>query len=153
LNRLSDRLSIPIASSALLQIPSIRTFLTPSQLIGVLTYDGARLGSSHLEQLNIDPKTVHIRGMPADGHLRAVIQDGATYNEVAMEREMVAEARELMRGSPDIGALVLECTQMPPFAEAIQRAVKVPVYDVYTMGMWFYSGLVRRSPESWTQNK
>jgi hypothetical protein len=44
-----------------------------------------------------------------------------------------------------VGAVVLECTQMPPFAEAIQKVVGLPVYDVYTMGMWFYSGLASRN--------
>lgn len=91
--------------------------------------------------------------MPANGHLRAVIQTGAEYNELAMKQEMVDEVTALLQQNPNIGALVLECTQMPPYAEAIQRAVKVPVYDVYTMGMWFYSGLVRRTPKSWNEIK
>ncbi|KAF2798715.1 hypothetical protein K505DRAFT_295997 [Melanomma pulvis-pyrius CBS 109.77] len=149
--RLAERLPVPIATSALLQIPSIRAFLPARQSIGVLTYDGARLGTAHLEQLGIDPTLVCIRGMPANGHLRAVIQNGAEYDELALEREMVDEATALLQQNPNIGALVLECTQMPPFAEAIQRAAEVPVYDVYTMGMWFYSGLVRRTPGSWNK--
>lgn len=88
--------------------------------------------------------------MPANGHLRKVIQDGAKYDEIAMEQEMVDEATELVRNEAGrIGAIVLECTQMPPYAEAIQRTVGVPVYDVYTMGLWFYSGLTRRCPMAW----
>lgn len=70
-----------------------------------------------------------------------------------MEGEMVGAAGELVDGiardGERLGAIVLECTQMPPYAEAIQRRVGVPVYDVYTMGMWFYEGLVRRKPARW----
>lgn len=136
-----------------MQIPSILAFLPKGYVIGVLTYDGARLGSDHLRQLSIDPSYVHIRGMPANGHLRAIIQNGAQYDESFMEREMVNEAvalvKEMQSRGKLLGAIVLECTQMPPYAEAIQKKVDVPVYDVYTMGIWFYSGLVRRTPAAW----
>lgn len=93
--------------------------------------------------------------MPANGHLRAVIQNGATYDASEMEKEMVGQAGKLVEqvGSKRnaLGAIVLECTQMPPYAEAIQRRIKVPVYDVYTMGQWFYSGLVRQTPSEWNK--
>lgn len=150
---LSPRLSIPISTSALVQIPSVLTFLDHDALICVLTYDAERLGHAHLESLDIDPQRVHIKGMPKGGHLRAVIQKGAEYNRALMEQEMVDAAVDLMESTnlegEKIGALVLGCTQMPPNAEAIQRKVAVPVYGVYTMGLWFYSGLVRRSPAQW----
>jgi hypothetical protein len=140
---------IPIATSALIQIPTLRALLPASKAIGVLTYDGARLGEKHLFALGIDPATVHIRGCAANGHLRHVIQDGEEYNAMMMEAELVSEASELIKQYPLIGALVLECTQMPPYAKAIQERTGLPVYDVYTMGMWFYSGLSRSQPEGW----
>lgn len=151
---LASKLPIPICASALVQIPSVCAFLDVDCLIGVLTYDAERLGNAHLKNLHIDPNRVRIKGMPENGHLRAVIQKGAQYDGTIMEREMVAAAVELMETanlrSERIGAIVLECTQMPPYAEVIQRKVVVPVYDVYTLGMWFYSGLVRRTPAQWS---
>jgi Asp/Glu/hydantoin racemase len=132
------------------QVPSVLALLPVDKKVGVLTYDGSRLGALHLESLGIDPRRVRIRGMPNDGHLRRVIQDGVKYDEIAMEREMVDEAEALVKSEEGaISAFVLECTQMPPYAEAIQRRVDVPVYDVYTMVQWFYSGLVRRRPAIW----
>jgi len=41
----------------------------------------------------------------------------------------------------DIGAIVLECTNMPPYAAALQAAVGMPVYDIYSMIMWLHAGL------------
>lgn len=91
--------------------------------------------------------------MPKNGHLRAVIQKGVEYDSALMEQEMVDTAVDFMESTKfkgeKIAALLLECTQMPPYAEAIQRKVAVPVYDVYTMGLWFYSGLVRSSLAQW----
>lgn len=62
---------------------------------------------------------------------------------------MIDAANELLSKHSDIGAFVLECTQMPPFGESVQRATGLPTYDVFTMGHWFYSGLVRRRPNGW----
>lgn len=144
------RLSVPVATSALCQIPSIQALLPRSSAIGVITFDGAKLTPLHLKQISVqDPSRVHIIGPDDNGELKKLVRDGAPYNHSGIEDELVACARDIVNDHPDIAALVLECTQMAPFAEAIQKAVKLPVYDVYTMGCWFYSGLVRSRPQAW----
>lgn len=149
-SEISERLDIPIATSALIQIPSILAILPPKQSIGVITYDNSKLGVQHLSQLGIvDPSRVHMTGAPRQGALRKLIEQGGDYHFVEMRDELVKVTEDLIQEHPDIGTILLECTQMPPFAEAIQKAVKLPVYDVYTMALWFHSSLIRRSPESW----
>lgn len=63
-----------------------------------------------------------------------MIRDGLLYVHEKLEAELVQAAWNLVKRRPDVGAIVLECTQLPPFAKAIQAAVKVPVFDVYTLG-------------------
>lgn len=123
--------------------------MNPVGKVGVLTYDDARLGSTHLEKLGIPSSRVIIRGAPETCNLRRHIQSGAEYVHEQMENDLVALAQEMVRGCPEIAALCLECTQMPPFAEAIQVATGKPVYDIYTAGCWFYSGIVRQRPPRW----
>lgn len=150
--QLAARLPIPIATSSLLQLNSILPFLSPDKTVGILTYDSARLGNTHLAHVGLSPDQVrrtHIKGPPASGHLRRLIEKSSPYSYAAIEAELVGTATELTQEYPDIGAILLECTQMPPFATAIQRAVQLPVYDVYTMGCWFYSGLARKRPVTW----
>lgn len=149
-SEISTRLKIPIATSALVQIPSILAILPPHQSIGVITYDNSKLGLQHLSQLGIaDPSRVRITGAPRQGALRKLIEQGGDYHFVAMRDELIKATQDLIGEYPDIGTILLECTQMPPFAESIQKAVNLPVYDVYTMALWFHSGLIRQSPESW----
>lgn len=144
------RLSVPVATSSLCQIPSIQAILPRDRSIGVITFDGAKLTPTHLTQLRVaDVEKVFIVGPDDNGELKKLVRDGAKYNHGGIEEELVACAREIVRVHPDMGALVLECTQMAPFAEAIQKAVDLPVYDVYTMGCWFYSALVRTRPAAW----
>lgn len=84
-----------------------------------------------------------------------MIQENAPYVHADIETELVQVAKSAVEehgnGEGAVGAVVLECTQMPCFADAIQNAVGtgIPVYDVYTMGCWFYEGLVRRRPATW----
>lgn len=152
--RLAARLPIPIATSALVQIPSIMAIMAPSQTLGILTYDSQRLQLAHVESAGVHPALldrVHIAGAPTGGHLHRLVQQNAAYDHKAIEAELVATAQQLIQEWPTMSVLVLECTQMPPFAEAIQRSMgrSVQVYDVYSMVNWFYGGLVKRVPSSW----
>ncbi|KAH8649987.1 hypothetical protein BX600DRAFT_554424 [Xylariales sp. PMI_506] len=146
---LAERLPIPIMTSSLVQVPSILALLPPLHVVGILTYDDERLGPSHLEKLGIPPARCKIRGAPKDGALRRHIQLGEEYVHEEISAELVAVAQLLLADHPETAALCLECTQMPVFAEAIHRATGLPVYDIYTAGCWFYSGLVSRRPQRW----
>jgi hypothetical protein len=126
-----------------------------SQMLGSLTYDSKRLTRAHVEHAGLHPAfldRVHIAGAPAGGHLHRLVQQNAAYDHEAIEAELVVAAKRLVQEWPTMSVIVLECTQMPPFAEAIQRGVgkSVQVYDVYSMVNWFYGGLVKRVPPSWS---
>jgi hypothetical protein len=49
----------------------------------------------------------------------------------------------LLSVNPDIGAVVFECTNLPPFSDEVSRVFGLPVYDIITLGRWFYSGLIQ----------
>ncbi|KAJ3564087.1 hypothetical protein NPX13_g7968 [Xylaria arbuscula] len=149
---LSERLPIPIATSSLLQIPSILSFLPPKKKIGIITYNGDELGPLHFERLGIPPenaKRCYIKGMPSGGALQGLVRGQIPYSYANIEVEMVNAARDLVAEHEDIAAIVLECVQMPVYADSVQKAVNLPVYDLYSMVNWFYSGLVRRRPATW----
>jgi len=62
-----------------------------------------------------------------------------------LEKEITSVAESLVRENPDVGALVLECTDMPPFAHLIQKAVNLPIFDLITLTNMVYNAVVRRS--------
>jgi hypothetical protein len=68
--------------------------------------------------------------------------------DVALAEQDILEAgRDLLARHPDVGAIVLECTNMPPYAAALQAQTGLPVYDIYSMITWFHAGLRPRSFE------
>lgn len=60
------------------------------------------------------------------------------------EADMVKTCREVVAQHPDIGALMLECTGMQPFARAVQQAVDLPVWSWGTLLDYAYSAVVHR---------
>ena len=62
-----------------------------------------------------------------------------------IREETVACAEELRSQYPDMGAIVLECSILPPYAKAVQEATGLPVFDFVTMINYFYEGTHRQA--------
>lgn len=59
-----------------------------------------------------------------------------------MAAEVVSTAQTLVRDHPKVKAIVLECTNMPPFTSLVEEATGRKVWDILTLGRWLYSGAV-----------
>lgn len=59
-----------------------------------------------------------------------------------MGAEVVQAAKDLVSSHPKVKAIVLECTNMPPFSRLVERETGRKVWDVLTLGRWIYSGVV-----------
>ncbi len=138
---LAARMSLPLATSSLMQLPLIDRCLPGGKRAGVVTYDADALTPAHFVEVGADPATPVV-GLPANGALRGLIEREAAYDAAALARDVLAAAGALIaRG--DVGAVVMECTNLPPFSRAVAEAFGVPVFDVITLGRWFHSGLTQ----------
>lgn len=130
---LADALPVPVATSSLLQVPYVERTLARGQRVGVLTADASALSADHLRAVGVAVDTP-IEGIDPDGAFaRTLFDDREALDQADAERAVVDAARRLLRRRPDVGALVLECTNMPPYAAAVTRATARPVYDVLTL--------------------
>ena len=50
-----------------------------------------------------------------------------------VKNEVVSLAAVAKQEHPDLGAILLECTDLPPFADAVRKALNLQVYDLLTM--------------------
>lgn len=146
---IAARLPVPVMLSSLLQIPFIQRTLGPDQLIGVLTAHSGHLTEEHLLGAGMDPACpVKIAGLENDPYFhQAVLLEHGDLEFDKVQAEVVAKARKLVTPDEDgrhVGAIVMECTNLPPYAAAVQEAVGLPVYDVTTMIRYLYSALFRR---------
>lgn len=138
---LAEGIGLPVATSSLLQVPLVQSLLPPGKCCGILTIDSASLTPAHLAAAGITTP-MPIAGMAAGGHFAEVfLGDVTELDPERAEAEIIAATRGLLRREPGIGALVLECTNMGPYAAAIGRPTGLPVFDVRSLVSWFVQGL------------
>lgn len=127
--------TIPVMLSSLLQLPFISSLLAPERSIGVICANKRRLTPELLEKALPDKsRKLHIAGMEDCPNFRGPILDETdTLDSDAIEDEIVKKAQDLCAEYPSIGAILLECSNMPPYAHAVQKATGRPVYDFLTM--------------------
>jgi hypothetical protein len=56
------------------------------------------------------------------------------------EADVVAAARRLVQRYPQVRHIVLECTNMPPYREAIVAATGLPCHDVMGLVARYFGG-------------
>ena len=130
---LARRLDVPVATSALLLIPTLTRLLPAGKRLGVLTFSGADLTPAHFVAAGA-PADTPVEGVAQDGVFQKAIYEQPCEDSVAArEAEVVATARRLVSRHPDIGAILFECTNFPPHRAAVEQATGLPVYDVFTL--------------------
>ena len=131
---LAAALTVPIYTSALLQIPFIRASLGRQKLV-VITASKQDLKPDHFHAVGVmDMHGIEIYGMeemPEWSKISSSPDKPILLEKV--ENEVVSVAAVAKKEHPDLGAILLECTDLPPFANTIRKALNLQVYDLLTM--------------------
>ena len=142
---IADAVNVPFFSSSLMQIPMVYRMLRKNQKVGVLTVNGVALTSDLFKKVGADNIPIVIKGLENEEEFTHALLDNRLEMDVDKARaENVKVAKELIKENPDVGAIVLECTNMPPYAKAIQEAVQFPVFDIFTLTDMVYNSLVKK---------
>lgn len=133
--QLADAVSVPVFTSSLLLVPLVHRMLPAGRAVGILTVNAATLGPEHLEAAGIAPDMpVVIAGLETEKEFtRVLLGDELELDVDAARAEHVAVASRLVAEHPEVGAFVLECTNMPPYTADIQRATGRPVFDILSL--------------------
>lgn len=146
--RIAAELQVPVALSSLVQLPWLSAIL-PGRKIAVLTADSASLDAELLEACGVtDRSGLVIGGLQHAPEFSAVLQGRGGFDNEAVRAEVVSLALELC-ADESVGAVLLECSDLPPYAAAIQAAVGLPVYDFTTLIRWLHSGVAQQPYSGW----
>jgi Asp/Glu/hydantoin racemase len=125
---LQAALPVPVWSSALLKLAELA-----GQRCGVVTIEAASLTARHFEAAGADPATP-VEGITPGSRLhQTLLEDLPTLDEADAEQQVLAAGQRLLRRHPDVQTLVLECTNLPPYAAALQRATGRPVHHIVSL--------------------
>jgi hypothetical protein len=144
--QLADAVSVPLYSSSLIQLPMVHRMLRRDQRVGVLTATERSLTRRHLAGVGAESVPVCIAGLDSQPEFREVILEGrrAELDVGRLADEVLGVAGQLVRDNPDVGALVLECTDLVPFAHEIQAGADMPVFDIVTLTEMVHQALIRQ---------
>ena len=126
-------LSVPMWSSSLLLVAPLQAGLVVGRRVGIVTVDAASLTPDHLHGAGADPRTP-IQGLALDSRFRSsLLEDRLELDVDEARAATVAAACRLVERHPEVAAIVLECTNMPPYADAVRAATGLPVHDITTL--------------------
>ena len=148
--QIQEQLDVPFVSSSLLQVPWLEAHLPAGRRVGVLTIERSSLTGRHLAAAGL-AEDVPVVGMEEVGgyFVEAILGDGEELDVPRARAEHLAAAELLVARHPEVGAIVLECTNMPPYAAAIRNATGLPVHDLTTLVGWLVRAHRREPFRGW----
>lgn len=142
---ISQAVSVPVFVSSLLQVPLV--YQMTRAPVGVLTASAPALTAKHITGAGCDGIPLVVQGLEDTEEFAAVIlrneRNGMDLAKV--EDELLAAGRALLARSPDIGAVVLECTDLPPYAHRLQEVLCRPVFDLTTLSTMMHDVVTRQA--------
>ena len=143
--QVAEALNVPVFMSSLVQLAAISTGLRKWQKVGILCADGPSLTQKIIENCGADPSRCVVKGLEEQPQMSSFVRsDRGSVDNEALKREIVEGALNLVRNNPEVGAILLECSDMPPYAADVQRAINLPVYDFVTLIKWVYSSVAQK---------
>jgi hypothetical protein len=145
-HEIAAQVGVPVATSSLLQVPWVQAMLPPGKRVGLITVSGSTLTPAHLQAAGVPLDVPMVGTENGREFFRVLIKAEKDDMDVDLaERDILDAGRTLVSKHPEVGAIVLECTNMPPYAAALQHEFGLPVYDIYSMITYFHAGLRPRS--------
>lgn len=126
--QLAGALGVPVVTSSLLLLPHLRERVGPQRPLGVIAFDAHALARRRMIGT---AGPMLIEGLAQDGELyRAIAGDLASLDVAQARADVLRAARALVSRAPDLAAIVLECTNLGPYRQAVAEAAGIPVFDL-----------------------
>ena len=143
-HEIADAVGVPVATSSLMQVPLVRSMLPAGRTAGVLTISAETLSDEHLARAGV-PAGLPVVGTDGGREFTRAILDDEPEMDVDLARDDVIDAGvRLVADHPEVGAIVLECTNMVPYAADLRVRTGVPIFGIYSFLRWFHEGLMPR---------
>lgn len=128
-DHLAKRANRSFIASSLNAMEGLAKRYGPDEL-QIITFDATRLGPAHLG--SYPAYATSITGLPHDHHLRDVIgRNRASLDAERATREMAQLVQD--NTTPRHKHILFECTNLPPYRDAIRAATGLPVTDILSV--------------------
>lgn len=140
----ADELEIPAFLSSMVQLPMIKLGIRTGKKIGIITASGNDITDKMLMDVGVSAEDCYIQDIGSlDGF--KTIRHGYEYlDNESIARTVVEAAELLVQNHDDVGAILLECSDIPPYAFMVQEAVNLPVFDFITLINWVHHSVTQK---------
>lgn len=114
---------VPVITSSLLQCAGLSS-------PGIVTFDAASLHAGLLQRAGVPAGTPVAGLMPGCELQSRILADDTHLDLLQASDDVVEAAMRLVAKHPEVQHVVLECTNMPPYRDAVAHAIGRPVYDL-----------------------
>ena len=136
---------VPVFMSSLCQLSMIKTWLPASRSVLVLAADAASIDDGFLSNVNATTSQVLVADVGSLESFAPIRWGKGELDNGRLEDELCALVRQQCASHREVDAILLECSDLPPYAAAIQRASGLPVFDFITLANWVV-GAVTQQP-------
>jgi len=142
----AEAVSVPVIMSSLIQLPMLERTISKDKRIGLICAKKSRMTEDMLLAAGLqDSGRVVIYGMEHSAPFRnPILEEKPLLDASLIAADMVNTATSMIEEHPEIGPILLECSNMPPYAQAVQRATGRPVFDFTTLIGIFETASFRR---------
>ncbi len=140
-----NAVGVPVATSSIMQVPAVQAMLPAGKRVGIITISKENLTPGHLAAAGVPLDTPIVGTEGGREFSRKILDDLPEIDFDLCRQDLHDAAVEITEQHESVGAIVLECTNMVPYAADIRKLTGLPVYSIYTHVTWLQSGLMPRS--------
>ncbi len=147
---ISGMFDVPVALSSLMQVPWVLSLIKPNQKLAILTADEKSITERLLINCGITKEMKErlvIKDLASSDNFSCVIKNWGEWDNSLARADVVGKAIEAVSEHDDVAAILLECSDMPPYASSIQRETGLPVFDFITLIKWLHSAVAQKPYE------
>lgn len=147
--KVAAAVDVPVFMSSLTQLPLIKRGLKPGQEVLVVAADGASVTDELLAHVGADSSGVVVQNVGDRKAFAAIRYSQEPLDNGALIDDLCTLTAQRCAERPQIGAILLECSDLPPYAADIQAATGRPVYDFIGLIDWVHHAIAQRPYYGW----
>jgi len=140
-----EAVDVPVFLSSLCQLQFIKTSISQKKKVAVFAASGDDIDETLLKKVGTDPDRIRITDVGGMESFAPIRYGKTTLDNEKLTADICALADSLVKEDPDVGAILLECSDLPPYARAIQSVTGLAVFDFNTMIDLVYHSVVQKS--------
>ena len=142
-DKVAEAVDVPVYLSSLCQLPIIKLGLKPGQKIAVFAASADDINEGVLAHVDASMDDIVLQDVGSMESFAPIRWGKTELDNGKLTADLAELAKKVADENADVGAILLECSDLPPYAYAMQAATGLPVYDFITMINWAHSAVVQ----------